>query len=71
MTRFVREIDFKSYQDLKIALAETLSANEGNETAVQERYIYEGILLTDSIPHIIDKIVQRNIQTHWRTPDSA
>lgn len=63
VTRFVREIDFKSYQDLKIALAETLSANEGNETAVQERYIYEGILLTDSIPHIIDKIVQRNIQT--------
>lgn len=63
VTRFVREIDFKSYQDLKIALAETLSASDGADVAAQERYIYEGILETDSIQTIIDKIVQRNIQT--------
>lgn len=63
VTRFVREIDFKSYQDLKIALAETLSASDGADVAAQERYIYEGILETDSIQTIIDKVVQRNIQT--------
>jgi DNA-binding MurR/RpiR family transcriptional regulator len=63
VTRFVREIDFKSYQDLKIALAETLSAGDGTDVSAQERYIYEGILQTDSIQTIIDKVVQRNIQT--------
>lgn len=63
VTRFVREIDFKSYQELKIALAEALSSTEGGEAATQERYVYEGILRTDAIPTIVDKVVQRNIQT--------
>lgn len=63
VTRFVREIDFKSYQDLKIALAEALSSGDGGDSTVQERYVYEGILGTDSIQTIIEKVVQRNIQT--------
>ena len=63
VTRFVREIDFKSYQDLKIALAEALSSSDGSEVSAEERYIYEGILRTDSHQTIVDKVVHRNIQT--------
>ncbi len=63
VTRFVKEIEFRSYQDLKIALAEALSSSDGGETGVQERYVYEGILGTDTTQTIIDKVVQRNVQT--------
>ena len=63
VTRFVREIDFKSYQDLKIALAEALSSSDGSDVSAEERYIYEGILRTDSHQTIVNKVVHRNIQT--------
>lgn len=63
VTRFVREIDFKSYQDLKIALAEALSSGDGADGSAQERYVYEGILSTDSTQAILEKVVQRNVQT--------
>jgi RpiR family transcriptional regulator, carbohydrate utilization regulator len=63
VTRFVKEINLASYQELKIAIAETLSSTDGAETSMPERYVYEGILSTDSGQMIVDKVVHRNIQT--------
>lgn len=63
VTRFVRAINLRSYQDLKIAIAEALSANEVSDGATPERYVYEGIVRTDSSQTIIEKVVHRNIQT--------
>lgn len=63
VTRFVRAIEAKSYQDLKIAIAEALSANEAGEARAEERYIYEGISRSDSVETIIEKVVYRDIQT--------
>lgn len=63
VTRFVREIDIKSYQDLKIAIAETLSSNEAAAANNEERYVYEGITRTDTAAQIVDKVVYRNMQT--------
>jgi DNA-binding MurR/RpiR family transcriptional regulator len=63
VTRFVKEIDFKSYQELKIALAEALSSNNGAEVTVEETYVYEDIARTDSTQTIIEKVLYRNIQT--------
>lgn len=63
VTRFVRAINLRSYQDLKIAIAEAVSANDASEGATPERYVYEGIVRTDSSQTIIDKVVHRNIQT--------
>ena len=63
VTRFVKEINLASYQELKIAIAETLSSTDGAETSMPERYVYEGILSTNSGQMIVDKVVHRNIQT--------
>lgn len=63
VTRFVKEIDLKSYQDLKIAIAEALFGNDAMGAQPEERYVYEGIARTDSASQIIDKVVYRNIQT--------
>ncbi len=63
VTRFVRAINLKSYQELKIAIAEALSVNEVSDGATPERYVYEGIVRTDSSQTIIEKVVHRNIQT--------
>lgn len=63
VTRFVKEIELEGYQDLKIALAEALSANDGTTISAEERYVYEGISRTDSTPKIIEKVVYRNFQT--------
>lgn len=63
VTRFVKEIDFKSYQELKIAIAEALSSNNGADIPAEERFIYEGISRTDSNQTIIEKVVYRNMQT--------
>lgn len=63
VTRFVKEIDLNSYQDLKLAIAEALFSNNGSDTLAEEKYVYEGISRTDSIQTIIEKVIFRNIQT--------
>lgn len=63
VTRFVKEIGLPGYQELKIALAEALSASNGSDTPLDENYIYEGISRTDSYQTIVEKVVYRNIQT--------
>jgi DNA-binding MurR/RpiR family transcriptional regulator len=63
VTRFVRAVEAESFHDLKIAIAEALSATETTNTRAKERYIYEGISRNDSIEAIVEKVVYRDIQT--------
>ena len=64
VSRFVKEMNLNSYQDLKMAIAEALYSNEqGDEVSAAEKYFYEGISRTDSSQTIIEKVMHRNIQT--------
>lgn len=63
VTRFVREMGYSSYQELKITLAETTSNNEIQSITGDENYVYEDILRSDTTEVILDKILFRNIQT--------
>jgi RpiR family carbohydrate utilization transcriptional regulator len=63
VSRFVKAIDLKSYQDLKIAIAEALSSNDRSDVRAEEKHIYEGISPTDSIATIIEKVVYQDVQT--------
>jgi DNA-binding MurR/RpiR family transcriptional regulator len=65
VSRFVNSIGLKSYQDLKIAIAEALTVNDISEAEfpAPERFVYEDITRTDSDQTIIEKVVHRNIQT--------
>lgn len=69
VSRFVREIDFKSYQSLKIALAEALYAAESDRSGSDAKqgdsgkYVYEDVNRGDARRTIIEKVLHRNIQT--------
>jgi DNA-binding MurR/RpiR family transcriptional regulator len=63
VTRFVREMGYSSYQELKITLAETTSMSETQSMTGDENYVYEDILRSDTTEVILDKILFRNIQT--------
>ena len=63
VTRFVREIEFNSFRELKIAIAETLSATTSNNIQPTEKFVYEDIRKNDSLEKIIEKVTFRNIQT--------
>jgi len=58
VTRFVREINFKSFQELKITIAEMSS----EETKEEEVFVYDDVTKNDSTESIIDKVVFRNIE---------
>jgi DNA-binding MurR/RpiR family transcriptional regulator len=60
VTRFVREIGFDSYQELKIAIAESLT--QPLDPQMNRMYIYEDITKDDSVPSIIEKVFHRNMQ---------
>jgi RpiR family transcriptional regulator, carbohydrate utilization regulator len=60
ITRFVREIGFSNYQELKIKIAESLT-DKNNEPQVVEDYVYEDISKSDNIDTIFDKLIYRNI----------
>lgn len=60
VTRFVKEIDFASYQDLKIAIAESLTQTA--ESTTNQTYIYEDITKDDNISTIMEKVYHRNMQ---------
>lgn len=65
VTRFVKVIGLRSYQELKIAIAETLSARNipEKEVPLEEKYVFEGITRSDTEPTIVEKVMSRNIQT--------
>lgn len=65
VTRFVRVLELKNYQELKIAIAETLSAKSTfePESILEERYVFEGITRSDSELTIVEKVTNKNIQT--------
>lgn len=67
VTRFVKEIGLKSYQELKIAIAEVLTLNGVSRPPSSETYVYEDISRTDSVETIVDKVVYRHIRTLTET----
>jgi RpiR family carbohydrate utilization transcriptional regulator len=67
VTRFVKEIGLKSYQELKMALVEVLTLNEASSLPARETYVYEDISRTDSVETIVDKVVYRHVQTLTET----
>ena len=60
VTRFVKEIGFSNYQELKIKLAESLTSFSKEDQELDD-YIYEDISKSDDIDTIIDKLIYRNI----------
>lgn len=62
ITRFVKEINFSSFQELKIAIAE-ISTNDLEDLVVDRKSVYDDITKDDSIEDIINKISVRNIET--------
>jgi len=68
VTRFVRELDLRSYHELKIAMAEALYAIAGlSEEEKDRKFFFEGVTREDSAHTIIEKVVQRNIETLHET----
>lgn len=65
VTRFVRTIGLRNYQDLKIAIAEALTVQDvnGPDELSRERFVYEGITREDNEQAIIEKVTHRSIQT--------
>jgi DNA-binding MurR/RpiR family transcriptional regulator len=65
VSRFVREIGLKSYQDLKIALTEAVYANDADarQQDSTQKSFYENVNRDDSTETIIEKVAFRNLQT--------
>ena len=62
VTRFVKQIDLRSFQELKTAIAERIS-NAANQHKGEERFVYDDVKEHDSIESIIDKVTHKNIDT--------
>ncbi len=60
VTRFVRELGFHSFQEMKISIAEYLTQNQPARESESER-VYEDIGESDSIADVIEKLVYRNV----------
>lgn len=65
ITRFVKELKYKNYRDFKFSLVETLTANKrvNLNDSKEKKYIYEDITKAEKTDIIVEKVVQRNIQT--------
>jgi DNA-binding MurR/RpiR family transcriptional regulator len=63
VTRFVKELELNSFQELKIAIAETLSATTTNQSQTPEKFVYEEISKNDLLDTTIEKVTFKNIQT--------
>lgn len=59
ITRFVREVGIKSFQELKISIAEDLSRSDQKEVSEDTRLVYEDITGSDDVEAIIRKIHYR------------
>ena len=63
VTRFVKEMGLKNFQELKIELTESISIHEHSEfLPITEPTIYEDISKTDTTSDIIEKIFYKNVQ---------
>ena len=60
VTRFVREVGFKSFSQMKIMLAESV-LNKKYVAQDYDTYVYENVSATDSVGEIFDKLIYRNI----------
>ncbi|PKM96310.1 MAG: MurR/RpiR family transcriptional regulator [Firmicutes bacterium HGW-Firmicutes-1] len=71
ITRFVKELNYKSYRDFKFALVEILTSSDKNNKndSSEQSYIYEDIMKTDTSEIIFEKVIQRNIQTLKETKE--
>lgn len=63
ITRFVHEMGYDSFQELKISIAEYLSKINLSEGHFDEMHVFEDIERTDSSETIVNKIYHRNVQT--------
>jgi RpiR family carbohydrate utilization transcriptional regulator len=60
VTRFVREVEAPSFQQLKIMIAEELSHSRGAGDGVDDnRHVYEDISEADDAPAVVSKIAAR------------
>lgn len=60
VTRFVREVGFKSFSQMKIMLAESV-LNKKYVAQDYDTYVYENVSATDTVGEIFDKLIYRNI----------
>ena len=60
VTRFVKEIGFASFAQLKIKIAESI-INQKNRAPGLEPHVFENITSTDSVDAIFDKLIRRNV----------
>ncbi len=63
VTRFVREIGLRSYQDLKLGLAEALSWGGAPSAPADKDYLYEGLAPSDPISTVVEKVLYQRVQT--------
>ncbi len=63
VTRFVHEVGYDSFQEMKIAIAEYLMASQNGETHAEGLHVFEDIGRSDSTDTIVSKIYHRNVQT--------
>ncbi len=71
ITRFVKEIGFTNYRELKYALVENLIIKEqiADNTENKFEYVYENITADDNYDEIIRKITNKNINTLSQTQE--
>ena len=62
-TRFVKKIELNSFQELKISIVEELSLTHSENDDADKKFIYEGIIRSDTTKDIIDKIILGSIKT--------
>lgn len=62
VTRFVKELNYTNFQELKIAIAEQLSQARFQKPKPNEKQVYEDINRGDSNEEVIDKIIFRNLE---------
>jgi RpiR family transcriptional regulator, carbohydrate utilization regulator len=60
VTRFVKEFNVNTFQELKIILADVKSIDQKNAKKVK-KFVYDDVTKGDSIENVIEKIAYRNI----------
>jgi DNA-binding MurR/RpiR family transcriptional regulator len=60
VTRFVKEFNINTFQELKIILAD-LKTRDHKNTKKQKKFVYDDVTKGDSIENVIEKIAYRNI----------
>ncbi len=62
VTRFVKEIGLKSYQELKITIAQALTSAHQSGARPDEKRVYEAITRADPVATIIEKVAFREAE---------